>query len=64
MRDSADGFHVCLHFKAGESGFAIHLPLPMFVYESIEGHAIFPAGGEVCDVDAGISVKQRGDVTD
>lgn len=55
---------MCLHFKAGESGFAIHLPLPMFVYESIEGHAIFPAGGEVCDVDAGISVKQQGDVTD
>lgn len=45
--------------------FAIHLCLPVFVYESVEGHAVFPAGGEVCDVDIGVSVKQqRGDVTD
>lgn len=37
----------------------IHLFLPVFVYESVECHAIFPAGGEVCDVDIGISVKQQ-----
>lgn len=42
----------------------IHLLLPVFVYESVEGHAVFPAGGEVCDVDIGISAKQQpGDVT-
>ena len=38
---------------------AIHLSLPVFVYESVEGHAVLPAGGEVSDVDIGISVKQR-----
>lgn len=43
---------------------AIHLYLPVFVYESVEGHAIFPAGCEVCDVDIGIPAKQPGDVID
>lgn len=43
----------------------IHLSLPVFVYESVEGHAVFPAGGEVCDVDIGIPAKQQpGDVID
>ena len=38
---------------------AIHLSLPVFVYESVEGHAVFPAGGEVCDVDIGIPARQQ-----
>lgn len=38
---------------------AIHLSLPVFVYEGVEGHAVFPTGGEVCDVDIGISAKQQ-----
>lgn len=38
---------------------AIRLLLPVFVYESVEGHAVFPAGGEICDVDIGISAKQQ-----
>lgn len=43
----------------------IHLSLPVFVYKSVEGHAVFPAGGEVCDVDIGIPAKQQpGDVID
>ena len=43
---------------------AIRLHLPVFVYESVEGHAVFPAGGEVCDVDVGIPAKQQpGEVT-
>lgn len=36
----------------------LHLLLPMFVYESVEGHAVFPAGREVCDVDVGITTTQ------
>lgn len=39
----------------------IHLFLPVFVYESVEGHAVFPAGGEVGDVDIGISARQQPD---
>lgn len=31
----------------------------MFVYESVEGHAVLPAGGEVSDVDIATSVNQR-----
>lgn len=41
---------------------ATHLPLPVFMYESIEGHAVFPAGGEVCDVDIGIPENQQAQV--
>lgn len=33
--------------------------LPVFVYEGVKGHAVFPAGGEVCDVDIGIAEKKR-----
>lgn len=42
----------------------IRLALPVFVYESVEGHAVFPAVGEVGDVDVGISVRQPADVID
>lgn len=38
---------------------AIHLSLPVFVYESVEGHAVFPAGGEVRDVDIGIPATTK-----
>ena len=31
--------------------------LPVFMNESVEGHAITPAGGEVVDVDIWISEK-------
>lgn len=42
---------------------AVHLLLPVFVDEGVEGHSVFPAGGEVGDVDIGISAKQQpGDV--
>lgn len=52
-------------YRATSADSAAHLALPVFVYESIEGHAIFPAGGEVCDVDIVIPVKQQpGDVND
>lgn len=38
---------------------------PVFVYESVEGHAVFPAGGEVGDVDVGVSaIQQPVSVTD
>ena len=37
--------------------WAIHLCLPVFVYEGVEGHAVLPAGGEVGDVDVGIAVE-------
>lgn len=33
--------------------------LPVFVYQSIESHAIPPAGGEIVDVDIGVSAKDR-----
>lgn len=33
--------------------------LPVFVYEGVEGHAVFPAGGEVCDVDVGIPASHH-----
>lgn len=33
--------------------------LPVFVYEGVEGHAVFPAGGEVGDVDVGIPASHR-----
>lgn len=39
--------------------FDLHLLLPMFVYESVEGHAIFPAGREVRDVDVGVTTTQQ-----
>jgi len=39
--------------------FAIHLALPVFVYESVEGHSVFPAGGEVCDVDIRVPVTHE-----
>ena len=38
---------------------AIHLSLPVFVYESVEGHAVLPAGGEVSDVDIGVPVGKK-----
>lgn len=34
--------------------------LPVFVYEGVKGHAVLPAGGEVCDVDIGIPEKKEG----
>lgn len=46
---------------------AIHLSLPVFVYESVEGHAVLPAGGEVSDIDVGIPAGEKnsqGDVID
>lgn len=46
-RHYTDEFHACVMW-------ATHLSLPVFMNESIEGHAVFPAGGEVCDVDIGI----------
>lgn len=33
--------------------------LPVFVYQSIEGHAIPPASGEIVDVDIGVPAKDR-----
>lgn len=35
----------------------------MFVYEGVEGHAVFPAGGEVGDVDGGIPARQEPEAT-
>lgn len=49
----------CLHLQSARVDLAIHLSLPVFVYESVEGHAVFPAGGEVCDVDIGIPAKKK-----
>lgn len=49
---------MCVYTDRSQS--TIHLLLPVFVYESVEGHAVLPAGGEVRDVDAGISAKTRG----
>lgn len=43
--------------KVARVDLAIYLYPPVFVYESIEGHAILPAGCEVCDVDIGIPAK-------
>lgn len=36
--------------------------LPVFVYEGVEGHAVLPAGGEVCDVDAGIPASHHWEI--
>lgn len=33
--------------------------LPVFVDESVEGHPVPPAGGEVVDVDVGISGEEE-----
>lgn len=45
---------LCL-FISVRVDLSIHLLLPVFVYKSVEGHAILPAGGEVCYVHVGIS---------
>lgn len=67
-RDTKQMGFTCLHLQSARVDLAIHLSLPVFVYESVEGHAVFPAGGEVCDVDIGIPAKKKkkqpGDVTD
>lgn len=36
---------------------------PVFVYEGVEGHAVFPAGGEVGDVDGGIPARREATVS-
>lgn len=37
----------------------LRLRSPVFVNEGVEGHAVLPAGGEVCDVDVGIPAQQK-----
>lgn len=38
--------------------------LPVFVDEGVESHSIAPAGGEVVDVDVGIAVKHKPELSD
>lgn len=49
----------------GSSWFYEELRLgsPVFVYKGVEGHAIFPASGEVSDVDGGIAARQEPEAT-
>lgn len=64
-RDTEQMGFVYVYISELKVDLAIHLSLPVFVYESVEGHAVFPACGEVCDVDIGIPAKQQpGDVID
>lgn len=41
----------------------LRLDSPVFVYEGVEGHAVFPAGGEVGDVDGGIPARPEPEAT-
>lgn len=33
--------------------------LPVFVYQSVEGHAVPPASGEIMNVDIGVPAKDK-----
>ncbi len=59
-RDTEQTGFLCVYIsELVRVDLAIHLSLPVFVYESVEGHAVLPAGGEVCDVDIGIPARQQ-----
>ncbi len=56
-------WRICrLHSRAFDAG-DVEL-LPVFVDEGVESHSIAPAGGEVVDVDVGIAVKHKPELSD